>query len=1269
MQFTEEQQQVIDSRRENLLVSAAAGSGKTAVLVERILQRILDEKEPVDIDRMLIVTFTNAAAAEMRERISLAISAALEAHPDSVHLQRQSTLVHSAQIMTIDSFCLFIIRNNFNDIGLDPAFRVADEGEVRLLEEDIMARLLEKEFAEGRDAFLNCVETYSTNGREQALEECITGLYHYALSDPFPEVWLEKCKTDYGIHTVEELEQSSFAGLAKEFGTLTVAGCREQIQAALALCNRPDGPYMYGEALEQDLELLERLSGCNSLAEWHVALGGMAFKTLSSKKDSSVNPGLREQAKELRNQCKASLQDLRDKYFAKEPEQVVEQCELCSPAVSELLDLTLKFKTAMDAGKRERGILDFSDMEHLALEILVERKVTENGSVEIHPSKTAEDYRDFYEEIMIDEYQDSNLVQEYLLSSIAKEDNRFMVGDVKQSIYKFRQARPELFLEKMKVYGAAEETSQNRMISLHKNFRSRAQVLDSVNFFFDKIMAPAVGGINYTEAEALYLGADYPEEPQFGTYATEVLLIPKATGEEQEDLSSQEKEAAVIAGKIREMVGHFPVTDKETGELRPARYRDVVILLRSGTGYEDALRTILEQEGIPAYITSKTGYFMTTEIRTILQVLRVWDNPLQDIPLYGVLTSVFGGFSEEEIAQICGVTTSPDGRRKVALYESLKRYGEPAAEKEKGDSESADTGAVSGEQMDAAWNPELAEKVTEFLNWLALWRERTTYMPIHELLQTLFRESHYLQYVTALPAGEKRRANVELLMEKANAFEKTSFYGLFHFIRYLEKIEKYQVDYGEAETLDENADLVRIMTIHKSKGLEFPICFVAGLSKRFNMRDTTKMLLTDPDMGVGTDAVDLERRTFQKTMRKSVMAAKMQIDSLGEELRVLYVAMTRAKEKLILTGIVEGQDKWKKQLAKAVQGAETEGKLNFQTLTKASCFLDYLLPVLCTHPAFARILQEAELELPGGAVTEDGAFPKLTVKVMDMPELAAREVNRELTRLEERTALQDVVRGKTELSGQEQQLLEELRTRFDWNYPHANLANLYTKTTVSELKKAAMSALAEKEDESFHAFKEEEVVPYVPGFMRQEEKVSGTTRGSAFHKVLELLPLTDFLELMEQGDLQKLQAAVVQTMDALATDGKLTREFREAVNPGKIAHFLQSRLALRMAQAQKRGQLYREQPFVLGVPADRLGAEFPHEEMVLVQGIIDVCFEEEGKMILADYKTDVVEKPVELVERYRTQLAYYAEALQRLMGMEVAEQMIYSFHFEKEILL
>ncbi len=448
MQFTEEQQQVIDSRGENLLVSAAAGSGKTAVLVERILQRILDEKAPVDIDRMLIVTFTNAAAAEMRERISLAISKALEEHPDSVHLQRQSTLVHSAQIMTIDSFCLFIIRNNFNDIGLDPAFRVADEGEVRLLEEDTMAQLLEEEFAEGRENFLNCVEIYSTNGREQALEECISGLYHYALSDPFPEIWLERCKKDYEIHTVEELEQSSFACLAKEFGTLTAAGCREQIQAALALCNRPEGPYMYGEALEQDLELLERLEKCDSVETWHAALGGMAFKTLSSKKDSSVNPGLREQAKELRNQCKAALQDLRDKYFSKEPEQVVEQCELCSPAVGELLDLSLKFKAAMDAKKRERGILDFSDMEHLALEILVERKETEDGTVEILPSKTAEDYRDFYEEIMIDEYQDSNLVQEYLLGSIAKENNRFMVGDVKQSILQIPSGKTGTLSEK-----------------------------------------------------------------------------------------------------------------------------------------------------------------------------------------------------------------------------------------------------------------------------------------------------------------------------------------------------------------------------------------------------------------------------------------------------------------------------------------------------------------------------------------------------------------------------------------------------------------------------------------------------------------------------------------------------------------------------------------------------------------------------------------------------------------------------------------------------
>jgi len=1241
MQYTEEQLQVITSRGENLLVSAAAGSGKTAVLVERILQRVMESENPVDIDRLLIVTFTSAAAAEMRERIDAAIGKALEAHPEDVHLQRQSTLVHNAQIMTIDSFCLFIIRNNFNDIGLDPSFRVADEGEVRLLEEDTMAELLEEEFACGREAFLQCVETYSTGGREQNLEQCILELYHYALSYPWPEEWLEKCKSSYTVRNEEELERSDFVKLCLMHTKMTVEGCKELAQEALRLCERPDGPYMYAEALEQDLEVLNRLEGCDTFRSCQEAFTNIKFKTLSSKKDSSVDAQVRQQTKELRDRVKAILQELQKKYFTVMPEKIVEQCVLCAPAVEELVSLGIRFKRRMDEKKRERGVLDFSDMEHFALEILLDHKV-EDGRESCVPTPTALDYREHYAEIMTDEYQDSNLVQEYLLGSIAGKNNRFMVGDVKQSIYKFRLARPELFLEKQKSYGS--EGADGRVILLHKNFRSRAEVLDSVNYVFGRIMDSSVGGITYTPEEALHLGAQYEAQSDaspdsFCTAgellagdagrpnATEVLLVKKAGELSGEELEDKQKEAAVIAARIRELVGHFQVTDKASGRLRPARYSDIVILLRSGAGYDEAFRSILEEEGIPAYITSKTGYFLTTEIRTVLQLLRILDNPLQDIPLYGVLTSMFGGFTEEEIACIRGETTTPEARRKTALYTSLKQYAQS--------------------QPDSA----PGVKAQGFLDWLAGWRERTVYQPIHELLRDLLRESHYMQYVTALPGGEKRRANVELLLEKAKSFEKTSFYGLFHFIRYLEKIEKYEIDQGEAEILEESADLVRIMTIHKSKGLEFPICFVAGLSKRFNMRDTTKMLLTDLDMGVGTDAVDLARRTVGKTLRKSAMAAKMHLDALGEELRVLYVAMTRAKEKLILTGIVENGEKWEKQLLRAKQTS----RMGFLQISRASCYLDLLLPVL---------LSEADAEEVPFSVYLTGTALLTVEQMKKTVSVAERRAKlREMAYVYGPKEDNAACGAVSEPVGV-QTLAEQIRRRFESRYAHENLANLYTKTTVSELKKAAMQ---DTPDLSFRLFKEEEIVPYIPGFMREEESVSGTTRGSAFHKVLELLPLERLVDVSKLSGKKELCEACIHEMDELAAKGVLSQEYRETVNPWKIAGFLQSSLAARMTRALKAGQLYREQPFVLGIPASRLGEEFPEEEMVLVQGIIDVCFVEDGHIILADYKTDVVENPEDLVARYHTQLDYYAEALERLMKLPVTEKIIYSFRFEGEI--
>lgn len=1216
MQYTEEQLRVIEARDTNLLVSAAAGSGKTAVLVERIIRRVLDVSHPVDIDRLLIVTFTSAAAAEMRARIGQAITDALEKDPLNEHLQRQSTLIHNAQIMTIDSFCLFVIRNNFNDIGLDPNFRVADEGEIRLLEEDVMQSLLEDCFATGEEAFINCVEAYSTNGREQNLEKLLMDLYHYSLSYPAPEKWLEARKNDYQMDSVEAMEQSGTARLAVELADRTIDACQKLTQEAIRLCEQPDGPYMYGAALESDLEQLEKLKKAEGYEQYYEQLSGIKFATLSSKKDPSVNSDTRQLVKDIRDRMKKELQELSKRYFPIPAKEVVRQAALCAPMVQELTQLAIEFKKRMDEKKRAAGILDFSDMEHLALSILLRMTISENGEVMWEPTPTALDYRAHYEEIMTDEYQDSNLVQECLLSSIARGNNRFMVGDVKQSIYKFRLARPEIFMEKMK---------SDPVISLHKNFRSRREVIDSINDVFAKVMDASVGGIDYDSSQALYPGAAYEEAGEGDPYRTELLLI-----EEQEEFEKKELEAFAIAARIRELVGHFPVTDKETRKLRPAEYKDIVILLRSASGYDEVLREVLQQEGIPAYIASKTGYFMTSEIRVLLQVLRVWDNPLQDIPLYGVLTSMFGGFSEEELASIRAETTKSQTRRHTALYHSLIQF-------------------VGTEPEETALL-ELKAKVEQFLDWLSKWRKKTIYLPIHELLEELLAQSHYVQYVTALPAGEKRRANVLLLLEKAKTFEQTSFYGLFHFIRYLEKIEKYEIDYGEADTLDENADLVRIMTIHKSKGLEFPICIVAGLSRRFNTRDTSGMLLMDLDMGIGTDAVDLSRRTYAKTLRKTIMASKMQMDSLGEELRVLYVAMTRAKEKLIMTASVENGEKGQKRLQNAKQAATgTNERLGFLTLLRAGCFLDYLLAAV------------------GGE-----ASPNISIRQITADELKMVRLRQKIDLVEKRSEVKALAEGLAALSEQEKEAVQSIQKRFCYEYPSRNLEKLSVKTSVSELK---MAAMFETEEASARLFEEREVIPYIPSFMRRQEKISGTTRGSAFHKALELLPLEQLVapdDPAENGNTggvlshEELCHRVVEELDRLVEQKLLTREYREAVNPGKLATFLQSSLAKRMARAMRCGKLYREQPFVLGIGADRLGKDFPADEMVLVQGIIDVCFEENGKMILADYKTDVVDTLEQLASRYRTQLSYYAEALERTRGLPVTEQIIYSFHFEKE---
>ena len=1236
VEFTTAQKEAIDLRDCNILVSAAAGSGKTAVLSERIVEIVCDETHPVEVDRLLVVTFTSAAAAEMRERIGNKLADRLKDNPTSEHLQRQMTLLHNAQITTIDSFCLFLVKNHFQEIGLDPAFRVSDEREIKLLQQEALAELFEEAFEEGRPEFHNCIEVFCANGREKALEDHVLNLSRYAASFPWPEEWLLARKKDYENTDISDPATGALGAYFLHYLKGFLAGCAQKMSQAVALSHQPDGPYMYGETLETDQENFEKACEAldqlfehdaeraedreSALAEREEAqapgkteqerladqeewaeqedlarlaemeerendfdrvrriLEGITFGKLPGKKDDTVSEAKKKCAQDLRDEVKKALKALNDQYFEL-PDLIRQRHDIgCRTPVCELIDLVLSFDRRMKEKKQEKKIIDFNDMEHFALDILLKRDP--NGG-EPQPTQVAKQYQEYFYEILIDEYQDSNLVQEYLLRAVSGEAsghyNRFMVGDVKQSIYRFRLARPELFLEKYHKY---QNTGSLRRIDLSKNFRSRAEVIDAVNNTFRRTMCTDIGGLEYDDAAALWLGAEYPANEGM---QTELLLVEKPGKEE--GYRAREAEAYVVADRILRLLKESKVTDKETKELRSVRFRDIVILLRTLDGWGDTFKAVLEKEGIPAYVTSKKGYFTATEVQTVLNFLRVIDNPLQDIPMFGALHSPFGSFSEEEIALLRGTD------REVPLYECLKKSEDP--------------------------------KAVAFLAKLEDYREKSGYLSIRTLLERILWEHDYLNYVTAMPGGSKRRANLEMLLVKASDFEKTSFFGLFHFLRYVEMLEKYQEDYGEADTLDENADVVRIMSIHKSKGLEFPVTIVSAMAKQFNQQETTNAVILDADLGLGMDYVDPARRLKAKTLRKRIISTKMKEDLLSEELRLLYVAMTRAKEKLILTAEVGDGDK---VLQTSRFFGDENTRLSYLEFMKSNSYLDFLEPILNQTGIEVHQFIIAELE----AANATGAL---------MAE-ASREHLQRARELADPAAL------------------EALSDRFAYSYEHANLEGLYVKTTVSELKIAAM---ADTDEAAFHAFEETEEEAYVPAFRRGERKVSGTVRGNAYHRVMELLDFRSFEEDMPQ---ETLWEKVSEFLTAQVTDHRLSEEYHAAVNVNKICKFLRSELGHRMMRAQAAGALRREQPFVLAIPAQRLKESFPEDETVLIQGIIDAYFEEEDGIVLLDYKTDRIPSLDALWNRYEAQMDHYQEALERLTGRKVKERILYSFHFD-----
>lgn len=1277
--WTSKQQEVIDSRNRNLLVSAAAGSGKTAVLVERIIQMISEGDRPLDIDQLLIMTFTNAAAAEMRERIGAAVEQKLKERPEDEHLWLQAALIPQAQITTIDSFCLNIIRSHYNSLDIDPAFRMGDEGELSLLRGDCMGEMLENCYDEADAEFARFVEHFGRGKSDRGIEDVILQAWQFSQSHPWPGEWLASCQKELEEESILEMEESPWMVFLMEDVARQMEELSGQLGEALQVCLEEKGPLAYEPMLISDrskIEAIGRAAATGSFEALYNSLQNMSFGRLASIRSKDIDGDKKAFVSACRDRVKKAVAKCRELYGQQSPEEVVESMRGTRTVIRELLRLTGMFDQAYRDAKRERNVLDFNDLEHLALEVLYEREETGDGeeTVSRRPSQVADELSRQYEEILMDEYQDSNYVQEALITGISRErsghPNVFMVGDVKQSIYRFRLARPELFMDKYETY--SRERGPRQMIELQQNFRSRESVLTSVNDVFYQIMTKNLGGITYTPETALYPGAKFEEvsgktvlDPEAdagksgsreaapvslkaGT-PTELLLVDtgadtlRQLDEDSLDYTAKELEARLIAGRIRQLVSEdqgILVWDKSRGGYRRARYGDMVILLRSMSGWSEVFVNVLMNEGIPAFAQTRTGYFNTVEVETILSLLSVVDNPMQDIPLAAVMRSPIVGMDDEEMAWMMAVykRNSKKGQDR-GVYGAWKLWLE----------EGWITVGLSGIPVKTAHSISFKSRRLSVL--MERLRGEARHLPIHELLYRVYRESGYYDYVSAMPAGETRRANLDMLVEKAAAYESTSYKGLFHFVRYIEKLKKFDTDFGEASVAGEQDNTVRIMSIHKSKGLEFPVVFLAGLGKRFNKQDAYGQILLDADLGAAADFLDLELRVKAPTLKKQALKRRTELETMGEELRVLYVAMTRAKEKLIMTAADKSLEN---KLGKWKDISLSQGQLPYTILASANSCLDWLLMAQPAIPA-----------------------SHMEMRQIQVKDLIGEEITRQIIRKMKKEDLLNLD-GKRVYDAA---FGTRLREVLEYEYPYESDIGLYAMVSVSELKKQSQIGRTEDaigtdsgnlEGIALGELKaltgSRDMTGSGPGESGEQKKTvsagpnRAALRGTAYHAVLEHIHFHEIHGLAE----------VKPVVDKLLEGGFLDQEAHDFINPKVIWNFLSSPLGKRMAKAQSEGRIHKEQQFIIGIPAREMGLG-DSDELVLIQGIIDAYLEEEDGLVLIDYKTDHVPEgdPKQgakmLAERYRVQLDYYERALTQLTGKHVKERIIYSLALQMSI--
>ncbi len=1233
--WTKEQLAAITARNSNLLVAAAAGSGKTAVLVERILRLICDPDNPADVNNLLVVTFTEAAAGEMRDRIGKSISDQLRKSPSS-QLERQLALLNTASFSTLHSFCFEIIRQYYYLCGLDPAVRVADVNEADLLKVQALEELLEECYARSSREFSELIDCFGGERDDKGVKQLIFKLHEFARSNPDPKGWLENKVSVFKVGPGTALEQTGWWEGLQQLIVLKVDQARSYFLKAMEIASKPNGPVVYCVALRDDLAKLEDLAGACSVWDKVVTEARSWDKWSGLKPCKNGNPELKEEAKKYRDKGKEIIDNLKEKFLHRSSGEWLSDFHQVAPLMKTLGSLVNEFSERYQKLKHSYGLVDYADLEHYCLKILGNPEGDHAGL-----SPVARELRERYTEVLVDEYQDINPVQDAILNLVSRQEsenpNLFMVGDVKQSIYGFRLTEPKLFLDKYAAY-SDETEAVNRKIDLAKNFRSRAEVVDGVNFIFRQLMTSCLAQVDYAGKAELVYGADYPQIDQAS--AVELHLIDQKNvgqggsaqeerveafeqgeqeetvgtndlGNEAEEISATEAEAKVVARRIKEfMQANHQVYDQELG-YRPVRYRDMVILMRATSNRANIFLEEFGLAGIPAFADLGTGYLAATEVETMIALMQVIDNPQQDIPLAAVLRSPIVGLNSTELVKIRLAQRNGD------FYQAAKI----AAEASLG---------------------ELSYKLNLFLQQLKAWRTAATQGSLSELLSQIYRDSGYLDYVTAMPGGTQRQANLKALYDRACKFEQANFRGLFRFLRLIEDMKEKGKDLGEARALGENEDVVRIMSIHKSKGLEFPVVIVAGLGKQFNTQDTRGDVLLHKDLGLGPQVVDIVGKVKYPSIAKLAICHKMEQDLKAEEMRILYVALTRAREKLILVGSTKGLAK---QVAKWCRHWLHENwQLPEFELAAAKSYLDWISPAIVRHSSASELCQiiGEDVTVPETLADDPSCWD---IKIWnDIPVTEGFSV-------EQQEYLTKVLNMEPiPMAGMANENIKEI---LDWTYPNHEVVGKQAKFSVTEVKRMHEIWDGERGEQSDRDF----ILRQRPSFMQEEKKLSPAEKGSAYHLVMQHLDL--------KVDLS--QATIRGQIKDMIDRGLLSEQQAAAVEPEKIAPLFNTVIGKKMLSS---AEVLREIPFSLSLSVSEIYPELIGcEDKILLQGVIDCLIKDEDGYILVDWKTDATTDCGEMERRYKNQLELYAQAVERIFKWPIKERYIYMMETGTELKL